>query len=67
MAGIKSHVSGDDEGFYAVALQKAARETRSGYAALARDLKELVDASRKRQKSLGPIPVAKPRGDLATP
>ena len=63
---IKSHASGNDERFYAVALQMAAREARSGHAVLARDLKELVDASRRKQKSLGPIPVAKPRGDLAT-
>ena len=63
---IRSHASGDDERFYAVALQMAAREARSGHAALARDLKELVDASKKRQRSLAPVPMAKPRGDLAT-
>lgn len=63
---IRSHASGDDERFYAVALQMAAREARIGHAALARDLKDLIDVSRKKQGSQGPIPVAKPRGDLAT-
>ena len=63
---IKSHASGDDERFYAVALQLAAREARSGHASYARDLKELVDACKARRASSRPIPVATPRGDLAS-
>lgn len=63
---IKSHASGDDERFYAVALQVAAKEARRGHAGYARDLKELVDACRERQASPKPIPVATPRGDLAS-
>ena len=45
--------SGDDEGFYAVALQMAAREARSGYAALAQDLKELVGRFQKEAEVFG--------------
>ena len=63
---IKSHASGDDERFYAVALQLAAKEARSGHAGYARDLKELVDACKARRESSRPIPVATPRGDLAS-
>ena len=63
---IKSHAAGDDERFYAVALQLAAREARSGHASYARDLKELIDASRGRVSPPSPTPVAVPRGDLAS-
>ncbi|MCY3961621.1 MAG: AAA family ATPase [bacterium] len=63
---IKTHAAGDDERFYAVALQLAAREARNGHANYARDLKELIDASRSRVASPPPTPVAAPRGDLAS-
>lgn len=63
---IRSHASGDDERFYSVALQVAAREARSGHASYAQELKELVDAARGRPRSRPlAVPVATPRGDLA--
>ena len=61
---IKSHAAGDDDRFYSVALQVAAKEARRGHAAYAQELKELVDdAKGRRHKRV--VPVAKPRGDLA--
>ena len=63
---IRSHAAGDDERFYAVALQLAAREARSGHATYARDLKALVDAAKGRSSTAAPTPVAAPRGDLAS-
>ena len=63
---IRSHAAGDDERFYAVALQLAAREAQSGHASYARDLKELVDAAKGRVPTTSPTPVAVPRGDLAS-
>ena len=63
---IKSHAAGDDERFYAVALQLAAREAQSGHAVYARDLKELIDAAKGRVPTTSPTPVAVPRGDLAS-
>lgn len=63
---IKSHAAGDDERFYAVALQLAAREAQSGHASYARDLKELVDTAKRRTLAASPTPVAVPRGDLAS-
>lgn len=63
---IKSHAAGDDERFYAVALQLAAREAQSGHTTHARDLKELVDAAKGRVPTASPTPVAVPRGDLAS-
>jgi SpoVK/Ycf46/Vps4 family AAA+-type ATPase len=63
---IKSHASGDDDRFYAVALQLAAREARSGHASYAQELKQLIDTARsqRRVREL-PVPVTTPRGDLA--
>lgn len=64
---IESHAKGDDSRFYSVALQLAAKEARSGHAAYAKELKQLVDAARGR-KSGGArvLPVAAPRGELSS-
>lgn len=61
---VRSHASGDDKAFYAVAAQIAAQEARKGHTRLASDIKQAIDAARA-----GPIarvtPIARPRGDLA--
>jgi SpoVK/Ycf46/Vps4 family AAA+-type ATPase len=66
---VKSHADGDDERFYSVALQVAARAARSGHSSMAQELRDLVDTLRSRQPQLAaaraPIPVAQPRGELA--
>jgi len=67
---VKSHAEGDDTRFYSVALQVAARAARSGQAHFAQDLRDLVDQLRQAEphqerRGAGPVPVAKPRGDLA--
>jgi SpoVK/Ycf46/Vps4 family AAA+-type ATPase len=63
---VRSHAEGDDERFYAVALQVAARAARSGHSSMAQELRDLVDSLRKRPLSVGrPTPVAQPRGELA--
>lgn len=64
---IESHADGDDDRFYAIAMQVAARAARSGHARLAQDLRTLVDAAKVRQptRPSEPIPIAQPRGDLA--
>ena len=62
---LKSHASGDDASFYAVAAQIAAQAARQGHNRLARDLKQTIDASRK-PATLGSVTsIAKPRGDVA--
>ncbi len=45
---LQSHTAGDDERFYAVALQVAAAEARKGHQKLADELRELVKTSRRR-------------------
>lgn len=71
LALMKSHIKGDDDHFYSVALQVAAHEARQGHAKLAQELKALVDAGRKEQgrpkiRNRSPLPLAQPKGDLAS-
>jgi len=63
---IKSHADGDDDRFYAVALQMAAKEARAGHASYAHDLKELVNAAKGRSAGLSVVAVATPRGELSS-
>ena len=62
---VRSHGSGDDSSFYAVALQVAAREARQGHHRLAEDIKKAVDASRQTTPRSNVTKLARPRGDLA--
>ena len=62
---VKSHTSGDDEAFYAVALQVAAKAARQGHHRLAADLKNLVDSAREGSRRSVVTPIAQPRGELA--
>lgn len=47
-AMVRSHASGDEDAFYSVALQVAAREARQGHHRLASDIKKAVGPSRQR-------------------
>lgn len=51
---INSHAEGDDERFYAVALQVAAKAARAGQSKYALELKELVDKAQSKT-SLAPV------------
>lgn len=48
---IRSHLSEDEERFYTLALQMAAHEAQQGRAALAHDIREIVDKGRKSRGS----------------
>ena len=63
---VQAHAAGDEESFYSVALQVAAKAARQGHNRLANDLKELIDEARAQplQRSR-PIPVVRPKGELA--
>ena len=61
---VRSHGSGDDSSFYAIALQVAAREARQGHHRLANDIKQAVEASRQATPRSNVTKLA-PRGDLA--
>ncbi len=66
---IRSHADGDDERFYAIAMQVAANAARAGKTNFAQELRALVDAvkpaQRRPARGPGPVPLARPRGDLA--
>jgi len=64
-AMIRSHSAGDDEGFYAVALQAAAKEARQGHTRLADEIQKAVDVSRSALPSGAITHLAQPRGDVA--
>lgn len=66
---LKSHSDHDDQRFYSIALQVAAREARQGHNKLASEIKELVERSQKSGVSsvpTKPTPFAQqPKGDLS--
>lgn len=62
---VKSHSSGDDQEFYAVALQVAAKAARQGHHRLAGELKDLVDVARRQSSATVITPIAQPRGEVA--
>lgn len=45
---IRSHFSGEFERFYTIALQVAAHEAKQGHAALAHDIRNLIDMEKKK-------------------
>lgn len=65
---LKSYSEGNGEHFVSVALQIAAHAARTGKGKLAQDLRDLVDDIKQKQaagKVGGPVPIARPTGELA--
>ena len=62
---LKSHVDGDDDRFYSVAMQVAAHEARLGHGKLAEELRAMIDAAKGRRGAIAPVPIGRPRGELA--
>ena len=62
---LKSHVEGDDERFFSVAMQVAANEARRGHGKLAEELRALIDRAKMGLGTGTPIPIGRPRGELA--
>lgn len=64
---LTSHADGDEARFFAVAMQIAAAEARQGHGKVAEELRALVDKAKNKASVAGatPIPIAKPRGELA--
>jgi SpoVK/Ycf46/Vps4 family AAA+-type ATPase len=70
LALVRSHVRGDDERFYSLVLQMAAAEAKRGHAAIAEQLKELLEQAKSPRPQMvfshGPVPVPSVRNDLAS-
>lgn len=65
---LRSHASGDEEHFRAVAMQIAAHSARKGNTLLAQELRDLVDKARHGQTPVSSpraVPIARPAGELA--
>jgi SpoVK/Ycf46/Vps4 family AAA+-type ATPase len=65
---IRSHNSGDDEHFRAIAMQIAAGLAKKGNARLAQELRDLLDQAQRKQLPVSPpraVPIARPAGELA--
>lgn len=60
-----SHAEGDEAQFYSVAMQIAAGEARLGHGKAAEELRLLIDKARNTVARKSPIPLARPRGELA--
>jgi SpoVK/Ycf46/Vps4 family AAA+-type ATPase len=71
VALVQSHVDGDADRFLSVATQVAAQEARQGHGKLAQELRELIDAAKKKptspaRRSTGPVALVQPRGELTS-
>lgn len=66
LAMLKSRSEGDDELFYAIALQVAAAEARQGHRTIADEMRAEVDKARgsRRRPGVEPIAIGAPRGEL---
>ena len=66
---VRSHLEGDDQHFFSVAMQLAAHEAKLGHGKLAGELRALVDDAKARRAvqpgATQAIPISRPRGDLA--
>lgn len=68
---IRSYAEGDEQRFFAIAMQVAAQAARYGHTKFAQELRDLVDEARGRLKDkptgqqTRPIPLVQPRGELA--
>ena len=70
---LKSHLEGDDDRFFSVAMQVAAHEARRGHGKLAEELRVIIDEAKSRYTARpgsprgagAPVPIGRPRGELA--
>ena len=62
---LKSHMEGDDDRFFSVAMQVAAHEARLGHGKLAQELRALIDDAKSLRGAGSPVPIGRPRGELA--
>lgn len=62
---LKSHIEGDDQQFFSVAMQVAAHEAKLGHGKLAEELRAMIDEAKRRRGTGQPVPISRPRGELA--
>ena len=62
---LRSHLEGDNDRFISVAMQVAAHEAKVGHGKLATDLRDIIDKAKSRREAGSPVPIGRPRGELA--
>jgi len=62
---LKSHIEGDNQRFFSVAMQVAAQEAKLGHGKLAEELRDLIDDAKRRHGLGQPALISRPRGELA--
>jgi len=63
---LRSHLEGDDDRFFSVAMQVASHEAKLGHGELAQELRALIDEAKSRRGAAPPVPISRPRGELAS-
>ncbi len=65
---LRAYAGQDNNAFFSVALQVAADEAQRGHTKVASELRELIDRARQSlspRPRVGPMPLARPKGELA--
>ena len=62
---LASHIEGNHDRFYSVAMQVAAHEARLGHGKLAVELRALIDNVKRQRDPKSPVPINRPQGELA--
>jgi hypothetical protein len=62
---VDSFIEGDEQRFFAVAMQVAAHEAKLGHGKLAEDIRAAIDRAKGRRGAASTIPISRPRGELA--
>ena len=63
---LKSHLEGDEDRFFSIAMQVAAHEARRGHGKLAKELREMIDNAKSHRSTDSLVSISRPRGELAT-
>jgi len=63
---LRSHLEGDDDRFFSVAMQVAAHAAKLGHGNLAQELRALIDEAKSRRGAAPPVPISRPHGELAS-
>lgn len=62
---LKSHMEGDDDRFFSVAMQVAAHEAKLGHGKLAKEMRTMIDEAKGRRGVGSLVPIGRPSGELA--
>lgn len=62
---LQSHLEGDDQRFFSVAMQVAAHEAKLGHGKLAEELRAMIDEAKRLRGARQPVPISRPRGEMA--